>query len=1016
MSTVQSAPRFSCEEAENIVNSLYGIEAQSKPLPSERDQNFLIETDGHPAYVLKIANRTENEEILDFENRALVHVSRADEPARCPTLVLSKADKEIEVTSGPDGFEHFVRMITVLPGVPLGNVKYHSPELLESIGRVLGGLTRALEGFSHPAMHREVIWDLKHAESVIDDYKIHIDEADCHLLINHYLIYFKAQVVPKLKNLRMSVVHNDANDYNLLVKTLPSMEKEISGIVDFGDMVYAYTIGELAVASAYAMMNKDNPLAAASAVVRGFHGVFPLSEKELSVLFPLICIRLCLSVSISACQKKLNPDNPYLTISEKPAWDLLKKLSEVHPGFACYIFRKACGLEPCPQTLPVVGWLKKHRKTFAPVVDADLKNEKVTFFDLSPGSLDFDRPPDAMDLEQMTELLTGLMKKDGSRVGIGRYNESRLVYTSEHFTLDGEARTVHLGIDIFMDAGSPVYVPFDGKVHSFQKNTNPLDYGPTIILEHAVDKGRIRFFTLYGHLTEKSLEGLRAGQVIQKGKRIAWIGENSENGGWVPHLHFQIMTDMIGCEGDFPGVAPPSQWEVWLSLCPDPNLILGIPEAAFPEKTLDPEAIVKIRHEHLSRSMSISYRKPLKMVRGFMQFLYDADGQKYLDAVNNVPHVGHSHPRIVEAVRKQIAVLNTNTRYLHDNLVLYAQRLTETMPDPLKVCFIVGSGSEANDLAIRLAKAHTKKNSDMIVVEGAYHGNLSTLIDLSPYKFKGPGGSGKPDHVHEVPMPDTYRGAYRSGDPEAGKKYALTVGDAVSLIVDRKKSVAAFFCESLLGCGGQIVLPEGYLKAAYDYVRNAGGVCVADEVQVGFGRVGTHFWGFETQNVVPDIVTLGKPIGNGFPLAAVVTTPEIAESFNNGMEYFNTYGGNPVSCAAGLAVLDVIRDENLQENARIVGDYLKKRLQNLKSRHSLIGDVRGLGLFIGVELVRDHDTLEPAAEEATYIVERMKNNGVLLSTDGPLHNVIKIKPPIVFTKENADFLADTLDMILSEGF
>jgi 4-aminobutyrate aminotransferase-like enzyme len=263
-------------------------------------------------------------------------------------------------------------------------------------------------------------------------------------------------------------------------------------------------------------------------------------------------------------------------------------------------------------------------------------------------------------------------------------------------------------------------------------------------------------------------------------------------------------------------------------------------------------------------------------------------------------------------------------------------------------------------------------------------------------------------------MPDLYRGLYRSDHADPGAAYAGHVGDTIARLHRAKRGVAAFFCESLLGCGGQIVLPDGYLREAYRYVRDAGGVCIADEVQVGFGRVGSHFWGFSTQDVVPDIVTLGKPMGNGHPLAAVVTTPEIAASFDNGMEYFNTYGGNPVSCAVGLAVLDVIEEESLQENALHVGDRLKSGLRNLMRKHPLIGDVRGMGLFIGVELVTDRETLEPAAAHATYIVERMKDSGVLLSTDGPLHNVLKIKPPLVFAEGDADLLVATLDRILEE--
>src|SRR4029453_9157296 len=284
----------------------------------------------------------------------------------------------------------------------------------------------------------------------------------------------------------------------------------------------------------------------------------------------------------------------------------------------------------------------------------------------------------------------------------------------------------------------------------------------------------------------------------------------------------------------------------------------------------------------------------------------------------------------------QMAVLNTNTRYLHPAIVEYAGRLTATLPEPLAVCFFVCSGSEANELALPLARAHTR-GTDVIAVQGGYHGNTQGLIDVSSYKFDGPGGSGPPSWVQTVPLPDDYRGLYRRDDPRRGERYAGHVRHAVEKIQERRGSPAAFLCESILSCGGQIELPPGYLEAAYRHAREAGAVCVADEVQVGFGRVGTHFWAFQTQGVVPDIVTLGKPIGNGHPLAAVVTTREIAASFANGMEYFNTFGGNPVSCRIGLAVLDVIRDEGLQQRALVLGERLMLGLARLSERHEIVG-------------------------------------------------------------------------------
>jgi 4-aminobutyrate aminotransferase-like enzyme len=441
--------------------------------------------------------------------------------------------------------------------------------------------------------------------------------------------------------------------------------------------------------------------------------------------------------------------------------------------------------------------------------------------------------------------------------------------------------------------------------------------------------------------------------------------------------------------------------------------MVRLPVERFPSAPPSPERLLADRRHHLGPSLSVAYRRPLEIVRGWRQFLFDADGRRYLDAVNNVPHVGHAHPRVVRAGQRQMAVLNTNTRYLHELVLRYAERLWATLPSPLSVCYFVNSGSEANELALRLARAYTGRR-DVVVLEGAYHGNTTTLIDVSPYKHDGPGGAGAPGWVHKVPMPDVYRGRFQGDDRRAGERYAAFVADAITRIRGRGAQAGAFLCESALSAAGQIPLPPGYLAAAYAHVRRAGGVCIADEVQVGFGRVGTHFWAFETQDVVPDIITLGKPMGNGHPLGAVITTPEIAAAFANGMEYFNTFGGNPVSCAIGLAVLDVLADEGLQANARQVGRRLKTGLRELASRHPLIGDVRGLGLFVGVELVRDRTTLDPAGQEAGFVAERMREHGVLISTDGPSHNVLKIRPPLVFTADDADRLVETLDRVLGE--
>ncbi|MCH6558803.1 aminotransferase class III-fold pyridoxal phosphate-dependent enzyme [candidate division KSB1 bacterium] len=1008
-------PNFSERDAVKIVREKFDLVATVSQLPSELDQNFLVKDKTGRKFVLKIGNAEEQKETLDFQNKVMEFLAKNNPPIVCPQIVPSISGEKITTVSGADGFPHYVRLVAYIPGQRLVDIKRHSPELLSSIGRYLGNLDKALTEFSHPAMNRKLIWDIKHAIETVSSQLGDIENPKQRKLVEGFLQEFEQKVVPILPDLRTSVIYNDANDYNVLVDG--RLNQKMVGTIDFGDAVHTYTVAEIAIAAAYTMLDKKDPISAAAQIIKGYHEAFPLTEPELEILYYLICVRLCTSVAISANRSKVAADNEYLTVSEKPAWNLLEYLSTVNAKFAHYTFRNACKLSPCPKSAKVVKWLKGHESKIGPVCNYDLKTESILVFDLSVGSLDIQNPKHIKNVNDFTKLLFSKMEAEKAKVGIGRYNEARLLYTGEQFKSEdsdsNEQRTIHLGIDLFMEADKPIQAPLPGTIHSFANNNMPLDYGPTIILQHEIPETKEIFFTLYGHLSLDSLDGLYEGMSIKKGEQIGKLGASEINGGWPPHLHFQIISDMLDKKGDFPGVAAPGQREIWLSICPDPNLILGIPEDNFPQADVSKDEILQTRKLNFSKTLSISYQKPLKIVRGWMQYLYDDEGRKYLDAVNNVPHVGHSHPRVVKAAQEQMAVLNTNTRYLHDNLVRYAQRLCEKLPEPLSVCFFVNSGSEANDLALRLAKAHTKA-TEIIVVDGAYHGNLTSLVDISPYKFDGRGGSGAPAHVHKVIMPDVYRGPFKADDSRAGKKYAQYVLEKIEKIQKKNKNVAAFICESLLGCGGQIVLPENYLKDAYRHVRDAGGVCIADEVQVGFGRVGSHFWGFETQKVVPDIVTLGKPIGNGHPLAAVITTPEIAAFFETGMEYFNTFGGNPVSCAVGLAVLDVIEEEKLQDNALRVGTYLKKSLEKLKEKHALIGDVRGLGLFLGIEFVRDRENLEPAAEEASYIIERMKDCGILLSTDGPLHNVIKIKPPICFSEDDTDLLMRTLGEVLEE--
>jgi 4-aminobutyrate aminotransferase-like enzyme/Ser/Thr protein kinase RdoA (MazF antagonist) len=1004
MTLLEHRPHFSNETAVKLAAELYGLRAAAKLLPSERDQNFLLETEAGDRFVLKIANALEGRALLEAQNEAMNRV--AARSRLCQRVAPTLAGETIAATEG-----HFVRLVTYLSGVPLGNVKRHSPALLRDVGRAVAEVDKALADFDCAALRREFHWDLARGLEVCRKHLPLVADETLRGLVEKLAAAYEQTVAPLLPNLRRSVIHNDANNFNVLAGggDIYTRRQSVVGLIDFGDLVHSYTVGGLAIAAAYAVLEKPDPLAAAAEIVKGYHAEFPLNEDDIAALFGMIRLRLCVSVCLAARQQAQRPGDEYLAVSQQPIRATLPKLAEIHPRFAEAVFRHACGFAPVRQTEKVVNFLRAN--DFAPVVE---DAQDCLVLDLSVPSALISGDERENTAEAFTKRYDELMRAAGARIGVGRYDEPRLIYTSPLFGAAGESRTIHLGLDLFCDAGTPVFAPLDGEVHAFAYNPAPLDYGHLIILKHTTDDGN-EFFTLYGHLAKKSHEGLHIGQQIKRGERFAVIGRPDENGGWSPHLHLQIITDLLGLGCDFPGVARASQREVWKSFSPDPNLLVQLPSDRFPPATPAKDETLAQRKAHIGSNLSLAYREPVKIVRGWMQYLYEDAGRRYLDAYNNVPHVGHCHPRIVKVLSEQARVLNTNTRYLHDNINRFAELLCTTMPAPLSVCYFLNSASEANELALRLARAYTGRR-DVIVLAAAYHGHTNALIDLSPYKHDGPGGAGRPAWVHVAPLPDVYRGPYRRDDPQAGAKYARHVAEIIAGLQRQNTGLAGFIAESVPSVGGQIFFPDGYLPEVYKYVRAAGGVCIADDVQTGYGRIGTHFYGFEAQQVTPDIVVLGKPIGNGHPLAAVVTTPDIAAAFANGMEFFSTFGGNPVSCAVGLETLKIVLEDNLQDHARRIGERLLAGLRPLTESYEIIGDVRGAGLFLGVELVRSRATLAPASEEAAFIADEMRGRGVLLGTDGPLHNVLKIRPPMPFNESDADFLVAMLGEILAENF
>ena len=1007
---------LNANEVLEILSYNYGIEGSIDPLPSERDQNFQVSAKNGEHFVLKIGSPLENDDLIVFQDEVLNFLAERRLPFSVPVPIPDKQGQNIVSFRTGSGARRLVRLVSYIKGEKLSSLIHRDTKVLRSLGRSVGCLNQVLSTFEKEIPERDgFAWDLTNAHEVITTNLDCIEEHTERNLLERLCENLESNIQHKLHKLPTSLLHNDANDHNVLVSPPLSEGHQVVGILDFGDMITGPSIYDLAISAAYAQMGMEDPFSSILTLVQAYNEVQPITPEELEVLFPLVCARLAVSVSLSAAHIQDGNMDPYLTISQKASWKSLNTLVEIHPRLARNRLRESCGFPPCPNNEKIKKWMEINKANCGPLVKDPLDDSLI--FDLSPGSTSLPDLETLSNVDQVTTLLFSQMSSANSTVGIGRYAEPRLLYASDNYIQPSagfpERRTIHLGLDLFLPAENPVLAPLDGRVHSLRDNNIDLDYGPTIILEHVLDE--VVFYTLYGHLTADSLDDLKPGDYVEKGQEFCKIGDYPINGNWPPHLHFQVITDLLDLDGTFPGVALPSQKYTWMSLSPNPSLMLNLPDGSTFSETSPTKTIQKEREDHLGPSLSLSYKTPLHIVRGWKQNLITDEGQLYLDCVNNVSHVGHCHPKVVAASTLQMGVLNTNTRYLNRNITTYCKKLLNTLPEPLSVCFLVNSGSEANELAFRMAHATTGCD-DLIVVDGGYHGNTGATVEASSYKFEGPGGQGPSAHVFPVAAPDDYQGPFLRDDPKRGERYAQEVELAIQASQKNSGGPSLFICESLLSCGGQIVLPPNYLKTSYKLVRDAGGVCIADEVQVGFGRVGSHFWGFETQDVIPDIVTMGKPMGNGHPMGAVVTTPAIAQAFNNGMEYFNTFGGNPVSCAIGIAVLDIIEDTNLQEQALKTGNYLLRELQVLQTQNERIGDVRGLGLFLGLEVVSNKENKQPRKDLAKYIVERMKDHGILLSTDGPNDNVIKIKPPLVFEEKDAKRLVGALDNILKEDF
>lgn len=985
----------------------WGIDAILEPLAGEYDLNLRATASDGQRYVLKVMRAGCDAAFVDLLTAAHAHIRSRDASVPVPAVIPTRDGALSCVRADATGNPRILWLLTSLDGVEYQRFRPRSLPLSASLGDTVARLDRALREFSHVGLARDFKWDLRRGDWIAGH--VHEIADPVRRAIIERILTGYAALKPALLSEPLAAIHNDINDCNILVARDQHDSPVVSGIIDFGDLVLGPAVAELAITGAYLVLDHPQPERALAEFVAAYHRVTPLSGAQLDLIWPLVLMRLAVSVTNSAQMQRERPGDPYVVISEAPAWRFLERAVGIAEAVARTRLRAACGLPASDAAGRVVAWLDSQRGRFAPIMGRDLGSLPVGSLAITSSTVP--RDPLAMTTDEARTL--------GAAAGVGPewvggYAEPRAVYTAPAFRKGAHAiadrRSVHIAIDVFLPAGTPVHAPHDGVVDVVEHRDATLDYGGMVVLRHATPAGD-PFWTLYGHLSRATVDALHAGQSVARGERFGELGALAENGGWDPHLHLQLAMLTDGMAGDWPGVADPDDLQFWRAICPNPAALLNLPDARVEHRPIDLPSLLAGRRAHFASNLKLSYRDPCLFVRGWKHYLFDQWGRTYLDAYNNVPHVGHAHPRLRDVACDQLARMNSNTRYLHPAQVEFAEALLAKAPPHLTHVFLVNSGSEGNELALRLARAHTG-GRDMVTADHGYHGNTTGAYDLSAYKFNKPNGGGRPEWVQLVPVADTYRGAHRG--PDAAECYAACVDEAIARVHARGGRLAGFIAETFPSVGGQVIPPKGYLQGVYARVRAAGGVCIADEVQTGLGRLGEHYWAFAQQEVLPDIVVLGKPLGNGHPMGAVLTTTDIARSFDNGIEFFSTFGGSTLSCRVGTEVLRIVDDEGLQDNARVVGNLLLEALRELQSRQALIGDVRGMGLFVGVELVTDRESRAPATRAAHYVVNRLREERILIGTEGPADNVLKIRPPLTIKRGDVEWMRETLDGILRE--
>jgi 4-aminobutyrate aminotransferase-like enzyme/Ser/Thr protein kinase RdoA (MazF antagonist) len=955
------APQVTEPQAEEILATHYGLKARATSLGSNQDKNFIVTgRDGEIVGVLKIANPAFNATEIEAQDLAADRIAEAEPSLRMAVPLPNLAGEKCTAITGLLDGTAYVRLLRFLPGGTLLDSGYLSPTAVAGLGDVAGRVSRALEGFSHPGLDRVLQWDLRYGTAVVAELISYVANPLHRERLDAAATEAWARIAPLVDELPRQAVHLDLTDANVVVARSAGGSLVPDGVIDFGDLSDSWAVSELAITASSVLGHPGSEPVSILPAVRAFHAIRPLTAAEVHVLWPLLVLRTAVLIVSGAQQASLDPDDPYLTEQSGGEWRMFEQATSVPIDVMTAAIKADLGLAAPPQ--PVTGSL------------VDVDPAAVVTLDLGTTSDVYDLAfEDSGSLKVGVEdELARAAVQNGARLVVTRYGQPRLSRT--HKLSQDSPDVVATGISLWAAAATRFVAPWSGEIE-----------GSTL-------RGAEYELTLAG------VDSLASGSV-SAGAPLA----DAPAGAWV-----EIGVRPVG--------APVAPWFTrselapgWLVLTRDPRPLLGLPAV----EVADAGDLLSRRDASFAPVQEFYYRRPPQIERGKRHYLMSTAGRTYLDMVNNVTVLGHAHPRIADTAARQLRKLNTNSRFNYEAVVEFSERLAGLLPDPLDTVFLVNSGSEASDLAIRLATAATGRR-DIVAVREAYHGWTYGTDAVSTSTADNPNAlATRPDWVHTVESPNSFRGKYRGSE---AVRYADEAVEVIERMMADGRPPAGFICESVYGNAGGMALPDGYLQQVYGAVRAAGGLAISDEVQVGYGRLGEWFWGFLQQNAVPDIVSVAKSTGNGYPLGAVITSRAVADGFRSQGYFFSSTGGSPLSCAIGMTVLDVLRDEGLQENALRVGAHLKARLQALQDKHPIIGTVHGIGLYLGVEMIRDPETLEPAPEETSAICDRMLELGVIIQPTGDHMNILKTKPPLCIDVESADFYADTLDRVLTEGW